>query len=234
MRLARYRGLLLIAAWQAAPITTTTEPDSTGRYRIAFGYGGGQYEAVTTSCEGEVLDAERHSYRTGGARVDAWPADRVRVSGSLGAVRGGPYTGSTLDRRLLVAYEGNRFGIGTGIVRVAMPELDDIPYTFYGRLGLLDDVHLRADLLHPSAVPAMPGGLRVGLASNQGPTRGTAWFVGLAACELCDDPGVWSGFAELTVPVRPGAVIAQGFIGQGAEFVTGGLAAGVQLSLGHR
>ena len=53
MSIQRYRGLLAVILWQTVPSPVAF--DSTGRIQGALGFGGGQYEQVRVSCDGEDL-----------------------------------------------------------------------------------------------------------------------------------------------------------------------------------
>src|SRR6266511_232944 len=117
------RGLLLLLLYQVAPIPA--RQDSLGRYRVAAGVGGGQWENAEFSCEGDLLSTTPVRYRSGGAQIDAWPDPHLRLTGfggttahTLGATAASdsayanPYIES-YDGAFggaQVAYEGQRFG----------------------------------------------------------------------------------------------------------------------------
>jgi len=141
MRLLRYRGLLVIVAWQTVPGPVAS--DSAGRIQSVFGFGGGQYEIVNTSCDGDVISTEAERFFGGGAQVDAWLSRKVRLTGFGGAISSdradwdGGYIGAT------TALELQRFAIGAGLVRV--PAEETWPSGFV-RAGNRDALHVRGDL----------------------------------------------------------------------------------------
>jgi hypothetical protein len=222
MRIARYRGLMVLVIWQAAPIGTVT--DEAGRSRIAVGYGAGQYENVRLDCEGKPIAGESVPAASAGVQFDTWLEQQLRLSASLSHVAAGRG-----DRRLsglagagLLSWEGPRVGLGAGIASVPItsreaPFGDEWdPYWEYGetrrlfptalvRVGRADDVHFRADFLAPSASLPMLGELRAGVGFRQGRARRVGGFAGLAATHFATmshtQTSNGSVFAEVSWPI---------------------------------
>jgi hypothetical protein len=222
MRLLRYRGLMVLVIWQAAPIGTVT--DETGRSRIAVGYGAGQFENVRLDCEGNPIGGESVPASSAGVQFDTWLEQQVLLSASLshvaagrGDLRFGGLAGSAL-----VSWEGRRVGLGTGVALVPIVSrgapFDDGWYpdweyestrrtfpTAYVRIGEADGVHFRADFLAPSPALPMLGELRAGFGFGHGRSRRVGGFAGLAATHFATMSQTQttngSAFAEVSWPV---------------------------------
>lgn len=251
-------GPLLLLAWQVAPITAV--PDSSGRYRITFGYGGGQLEVRRLDCSGNVVAADPTTFSFGAVEVEAWPDDRLRITGSAAAIRSGPgdalawrtdppgtaaFEGqaTTMMAGGLMAYEGGVAGIGLGIsnmgrwIEAAGGEADDVPPTlpaFYLRLGSREGVHYRLDILTPTAFVPVSGIVRTGVAWGRGRERRVSGFAGASFGPAADEAYPLGGFLELGFPIAGqfDATFA-GAYRPSHTFTDWGLAVGGRINLGR-
>lgn len=217
-KLLRYRGLLVIVLWQAAPVQTVRDPG--GRLRLAVGYATGAYEYTSYSCEGELLEAEQVGYTAIGGGVEAWPTDRLHVSAFAGAMSAdripgenaseGQWDGGFAGGQL--AYEGGKVGIGAGIWKLGS---DGFPSGML-RVGRLDGTHVRFEVAQPTPTFASNGLVRVGIGHNLGRQPGVSGSAGWVFCHFCDSGQSTGAYGELAVPVgrtidiTGGAVLASG------------------------
>jgi hypothetical protein len=229
MSLRRYRGLLVIVLWQAPnPVAV----DSTGRIQGILGFGGGQYENVRTSCEGDVLGASPVKFQGAGAQVDAWPTRSVRTSWFAGAISSdsaewdGAYYGG------LVALELQHFGIGLGAV--GTPSEDDWPAA-YLRAGNRDEVHFRFELAPPNPPLGAAGVARLGVGYHLGHLRGLGVYGGTAFCHARCDGGSKTGlFGELQYPIGSRFDLGvRALAGPGEEFANVGVSVTGRLHFGR-
>ena len=233
IRANRYRAFAFIALWQAAPVVV--EQDSTGRVQIHFAGGGGQYEQITTTCEGDVLDVQRRGYTGGGGGAQVWLVDWARLNAFATVLSTGTppaddvYSGEEafggLGVGALLALEFRYVGVGLGIAR--FDELEALPMP-YLRAGNIDGVHLRADAMSAEGTSTMNGLARLGLGYNQGHLRGTRAFVGIAGCHAGCDGNAPLGFIEMATPIADRwDVRVAGLAGPGTENAEFGLTLGV-------
>jgi hypothetical protein len=189
-------GPLILLLWQTAPVSV--QYDSIGRYRLSFGYGAGQYEYRSLDCSGNVVSSRPVDYHTAGAQLDVWPSDRWRLSGFGGYLSDSPYGG------FLLANEDQKVGIGAGIVRIpnGVGDWGSEGPSLYLRLGSIDNLHFRADVLSPSPVFGTTGWLRLGLGFNQGHLRGVGGLFGLGVGPYSDESHLGGPFGELWIPVN--------------------------------
>lgn len=216
LALHRYRGLAFIALWQAAPVVV--HQDSAGRVQIHFAAGGGRYEEVTTSCDGDVLGTEDFGYSGGGIAVEAWPTDWARLNAFGGLTDSESPDFSSLNLGGMAALEWRLVGIGAGVAVLpawrGVPVEPDGPLdvsdlteylpVVYARLGDIDGLHLRLESTSDRGLDRMSGFARLGLGYNQGLVRGTRVFGGLAACHAgCegDEGETGVAFLDIAVPV---------------------------------
>ena len=217
--LGRYRGLAFVALWQVAPVVV--HQDSAGRVQIHFAAGGGRYEEVSTSCDGEVLGTEDFGYTGGGLSVEAWPADWARLNAFGHRTEAGTSGFTTTHVGAFGALEWRVIGIGAGVA--LEPEFgSDVGFVeaaepfplIYLRAGNIDRYHMRVETTSPRAVGTMGGFMRLGLAYNQGLVRGPRVFGGIASChgECGNDGETAVGFLDLALPVTDGFDIMGGLV----------------------
>lgn len=199
MRLASYKGPLLLLAWQIVPVSVG--PDSAGRFQVAVGWGGGQFEDRSVGCDGEVLSARPVRFNSGGLQLDYWPSDQVRLSAFGGMLTengvGSGWGGAQ------AALETRYVGLGLGVSRISFQEVYGTMPSAYVRFGSRDHVHFRTDVFHPTtAVGATGDVVRIGVGFNQGLRRGKRGFVGLNAGPFTDESGHGAGFfGEFEAPI---------------------------------
>lgn len=204
MRLSLFRGPLLLLLWQTAPVSV--QRDSAGRVQVALGFGGGQFENRSLSCEGEVLSSAPAPFTVAGAQVDAWLADNARLSGFGGALTSAGRTEAFGG--VQVALEGRGAGIGIGVAAMPWsaidPDYSSLYPSGYLRFGSRERAHFRLDLVHPTPTPGATGDvLRVGVGFNQGLLHTARWFVGYNAGPFSDESHVGGLFGEAEFPVSP-------------------------------
>ena len=216
MRLASYKGPLLLLAWQIAPISAG--PDSAGRFQVAVGWGGGQFEDRSIGCSGDVLSARPVPFNAGGLQLDYWPSNHVRLSafgGMLTETRPSGF-GDTLamltsmEERVgsgwggaQAALESRYVGLGVGLVHTSFGEVYGTQPSAYLRFGSRDHVHFRADAFHPTtAIGATGDVFRMGVGFNQGLRRGMRGFFGFDVGPYADESGRGVGvFGEFAAPI---------------------------------
>jgi len=253
MRAYHLAALLALGFWQAAPVRLA--PDSTGRFRVSAGAGSGQWEDAEFDCEGNLTGASPVKVRESGARLDALFRNRqlrVTVYGGVGrkVIRPGAVPGATTIERVFggaqVAGELRNVGAGFGVGRNDLFENEEVQVerrglarlhllpSAYLRLGNLDQVHFRMDVLPPSETPYLAGLLRVGLGYGQGTVRGVGGFVGLTVSPYADQGKYTLGVAELQVPAgRHLDLWIRGQAGPGYVYGQRGLMSGVRLNFGR-
>lgn len=236
--LTRYRGLVFLALWQTAPVVV--HQDSAGRVQVHFAAGGGRYEQVTTNCDGDVVGTQALAYTGGGAGVEAWPHDNVRLNGFGGATFSDSPEFDDINAGLLAALEFRHVGIGGGAAVVpgfertyqGVTVADETTFMpiVYARIGNLDRWHLRFESSSATGLDRMGGFLRLGAGYNQGLLRGTNAFTGIALCHAgCegDDGETAVLFLDLSRPISPRLDIRLGgVIGTGQENPEFGLTLG--------
>lgn len=191
-------GPLLIVLWQAAPVGVEPGPD--GRARITVGVGAGRLESRSISCEGDLLGADPVPYQMGGASVEYWLTDVLRMSGVLGYVSGDAYEWNAAFGGMLMAYEGSRRGFGLGLAHSASEEMPS-SLSLYLRFGSLDGAHFRVDGFTADPLLGTTGLLRTGVGHNMGRRRGLSVYAGLGVGPLADEKGGLGPFVETFLPV---------------------------------
>jgi hypothetical protein len=242
-----FLGPLLLLVWQVAPVTAV--PDSSGRYRITLGYGGGQLEYRRLDCSGNVVAADPSAFSFGAVELEAWPDDRLRVTGAAALIRTSPGEASAFDVHVttmlagtLLAYEGGVAGIGLGISNMgrwfeaAGGEVDNTPAlpAFYLRLGSRAGAHYRLDVLTPTAFVPVSGVVRTGLGWGRGRERRASGFAGVSFGPAADEAYPVGGFLELGIPIT-GRVdaMAAGVFRPSHTFTDWGLVVGGRINLGR-
>jgi len=228
MRLGLAAGPLLLLAWQVAPIQT--HRDSTGRLRLSAGYGGGQFERRTYSCQGDLTSATPVPYRTMGFQLDGWAGSRSRYT-----VFGGQLL--TNDTRYhgafggaAFAWDARRFGLGAGLTGLAGND-GFVGPSVYLRAGDIDRFHIRADLLYPEPTFGTTGLIRLGVGFNQGRLTGVRGFAGLGVSPYADGHHSGGGFAELAVPLnRSLGLEVRGAVRSKEVYANWGVSAGLRFT----
>ena len=232
MRLASFKGPLLLLVWQTVPVSVG--PDSAGRVQLAVGWGAGQFEQRQLSCSGDVLNADPVPFNAGGARLDYWPADNARLSAF-----GGRLTqdhAATGWGGFQAAIEGGFVGLGVGVASMTFANVrgtgisGTVP-SAYLRLGSRDRTHVRMDAFHPTTAVGTTGDVfRIGVGFNQGLRRGRRGFFGLSVGPYSDESHVGGFFGEFETPVasrvdlsfagswRPSAAVFDGGIRAGLRY----------------
>lgn len=222
---------LLLLLWQVAPVDV--QPDSSGRYRVSLGYGGGQYEARQLNCAGDVVSARPVGFRSSGVHVEAWPATRLRLAGFGGvlAMEAGDYDGPYVGA--LIAAEAQHVGFGAGPVLVSGTD-GFVGPSLYLRLGSMDQPHVRFDALPPSPTFGATGWGRVGIGFNLGHRSGASGFAGFSVGPYSDESHVGGLFGETFVPLSQHLDVAlRGAWRPSAEYADWGAALGVRYRAGR-
>lgn len=77
MSLKALKGPLALLLVQVAPVTV--QRDTSGGVQITLGYGTGQYENVTDSCQGAVLSSDAIRYHDAAALLEYWRSGGLRL-----------------------------------------------------------------------------------------------------------------------------------------------------------
>jgi hypothetical protein len=215
---ARYLNApLLLFLWQVAPVDVGR--DDSGRLEVSVTGGVGAYAfedyPASASCAGSRPAGSRaREYKSQGASVALWAKNTIRVLTAAGSIRDATRERSGAFWAAQAGIEQEVYGIGLGLASFGGSERVLKPSGSL-RLGPLDGFSLRADYHRPEAGMGLIGGPRVGVGLNQGRTRKTGLFVGLAMTPIPDSARRAGGFAELVVPLgfldRKGGVSISGF-----------------------
>ena len=199
-RFWKYRGLMVIMLWQAAPPVTVTE--SGGRVQYGFGYGQGRIDDVIYSGGGcdsyEPVTTRHETYRprSAGVSISKWTSARNRLGAALAVTSADTTSLSGVDGKAIWAREWKLFGLGAGVSvgrGVFLPGV-------YMRAGPLDKLHLRAELPDVSLPVSSTGVGRAGLAYNQTDV-GFGAFVGIPLCYTSCAYGKGGPRADLRIPI---------------------------------
>ena len=229
----RFRGLLVLVLWQAAPVGV----DEYGRTRVGFGFGAGRIEYTTLTCEGDVVESQTVGYTIVGANLEHWlSARRILLRGSGGYSwsdtlnLNGPFGALTLSR------EWQGFGIGGGVAIVPEPNYGSAVTTrgtqiypsIYLRAGNRDKIHFRTEVFPPLLqTHVVPWTLMVGY--NQF-GRGKSGALGFGLIGTDNSSG--GALAEGFLPVSRNADLGlSGFLSPGREKAQAGMAAQVRVTL---
>jgi len=198
MRLASYKGPLLLLAWQIVPVSAG--PDSAGRFQVAVGWGGGQFEDRSVGCSADVLSTRPVPFNAGGLQLDYWPSNQVRLS-AFGGILTQDGDGSGWGGAQ-AALEAKYVGLGIGVAGTDFPEVNGAVPSAYLRLGSRDRVHFRTDVFHPTTAIGVTGDvLRIGAGFNQGLRRGKRGFFGFSVGPYSDESHGGGFFGEFEVPI---------------------------------
>lgn len=241
MQLRHLVPFAILLAWQAAP---------SGRFRLTFGSGASHYlhdiewYGSDFNCDSSECNCsesapythhgtESKSYASTGVQLEAWPSNSIRLSGSAGKAN------DALFGALHLAWEGQWFGLGGGYAH-ASDSIGESGLSGYLRIGKLDGVHLRGEVLPPSPIWGLGGWSRVGLGYNLGRGPGTGVFVGLAKTmsnlalkEARNEETAL--FADVNVPLLGSSVdlLLRGHLGVASGSPPWGLGAGARVAFGQ-
>ena len=198
-RFRKYRGLMVIMLWQAAPPVTITE--SGGRMQYGFGYGQGRIDEMIYAgggCDGPPVEARMETYRprSAGVSISGWTSARDRLGASLSVTSADTTSLSGLAGKAVYAREWRMFGAGAGVVASSGVLLPGV----YLRAGPLTSLHLRADLPDVSLPVSSTGVGRAGVAYNQSDT-GFGAFVGIPLCYTSCAYGKGGPRADVRIPL---------------------------------
>lgn len=194
---------LALFVLQSAPVGVV--PDSSGRYRIAFGAEAGSYEERMVNCAGDVLDRQKVPFRTIGGEAEVWLSSSVRLTGHAGQMSASPDGGGRIARPyqgffggVMVAAEGENVGGGVGVATVPGRQVAPLGYL---RLGRADNTHFRLGIGGPVLPGAPPDLVRIGIGQGLGRVRKVGWefYAGAADFPVDGSAGVFGG--QVTVPV---------------------------------
>lgn len=238
MRIRRFRGLLVLALWQA-PIGT----DQEGRTRIGFGFGAGQLEYEALNC-GEPAAYSTTKYGHIGAEVEHFASRRTRVHASAGLQRADSSSSAGPFAAFMLSFEGRHFGIGGGaaLVPAVTTEAHDgdgqtvkLPTTLpvpslYIRAGNHDKVHVRAEVFSPS-VNSTAEAFRVVVGYNRFDARRPSFAIGYAGVSENASESIRPGIvAEWFQPISTRAALGlHGFTAAGVENRLAGATAQVKI-----
>ena len=238
--LMRYRGLLVIALWQA-PIGT----DEEGRTRLGFGFGAGTLEYESLTC-GEPPAYSRIGYKQVGTEVEHFSGRRTRLHGAAGVQWSDSSSSTGPFGAFTIGYEGRHFGIGGGIALV--PAVTSTAHDSAGRefkssttvaapsvsvrLGNHEKVHVRAQM-YPPSVNSAAEALRVVVGYNQFSTRRPSFSIGYALIHENAAESAYPGIvAEWMQPITPRAALGlHGFSAAGKEHRNSGVTAQVKFTV---
>ena len=241
MRLGMIMPAALILLADTVPGTLKPDSSETGQtqYRVGLGYGVGQYEDKSFSCEGQLLNARPVDLRGGGGLLELRHR-KFRASGFLGSIaydRGNPGYEGTYGG-LVLAAEWDKFGIGGGIGGVSGTEATALP-SVYLRVGPLDSWHGRLEFLPPTENLASTGWFRLGLAKRRGfePGWGGAMGFSFGPYSYPGDEFQPRFFGDLDVPTSsegPLYVTLRMQIGPGSDRTNWSASAGLRFDLNER
>jgi hypothetical protein len=225
-RVFRYRGLMVVALWQA-PVGPAISRDGS----VAFLFGAGSDEFADVSCEGNLLDARRVRYRMAGVEADHSLDRRIRVNATAGFLDadldgyGGPFAAGQLR------VDSKSLGLGGGFY--SMPHMDEyagdrqtLP-SFYLRVGSAENIHVRADVLPPFTL-GMHQVVRLGLGLNATRRDRASGFLGLAG--IGHDQAAGGVAFDLDIPVSHGAGFTlRSHFGDGRRYDLAGATMGARI-----
>lgn len=156
-----------------------------------MGYATGQWENEEFSCDGQLLSATPVRHHSAGVQIDVWPDDRVRLTAFGGTASQSVGVTQSADSQyafveplagryggVQLAYEGQKIGLGVGLTHL-VTQGGSLQFAPYFRVGNIDKVHFRTDVMTPN--PALPSvsWARFGVGVNNGHLRGAGGFFGL-------------------------------------------------------
>lgn len=227
----RYRGLVFLVLWQTAPVVV--QQDSTGRTSIAFAVGGGQYEQISTDCEGGTIESRQVEARAPGLLVQHHASDHVRLAAAAGAVESDePLEETTYDGGYiggLIGLDWEYVGVGGGPIMIGGEALP----TLYVRILPAEGVHLFADVMAPGPPLGLAGDARIGLGYGQGRVRGIRALAGIAGCHAACESNGTGAFVELAIPTGDRFDLElRGYAAPGEEHANRGFAIGGRYHFG--
>ena len=232
MRLGLLRGPLLIALYQAAPLSAGR--DSLGRYRLAVGYGAARFEEDQYDCAGDLTAASPVGWRAGGAQLDDWLSRGVRLTTFANRVHSDSLDYDGLALGAMLAAEGRYVGFGVGAATVPGRSGGVTAPALYLRFGHINGAHFRFDALAPSTTFGITGWGRIGLGFNEGHLRGVSAFVGVSGCPYCNEKIKVGVFGDVVIPAtRTLDLMVRGRAGPGQRLGEWGSGLGVRYHFGR-
>jgi len=232
-------ALILFADVLPGAVTSDTSQGGPTQYRVGLGYGVGQYEDKSFSCEGDLVNSRPVDLRGGGGLLELRHR-KFRASGFIGSMaydRGFPdYEG--IYGGVVVAGEWHSFGLGGGLGGVSGTDATALP-SFYLRFGPLDTWHFRAEFLPPTENLASTGWFRLGVARRRGfePGWGGAMGLSLGPYSYPGDEFQPRFFGDLDVPMSSGGPVYLTFrmqVGPGSERTNWSAGGGIRVDLNDR
>jgi hypothetical protein len=207
----------------AVPLPVEIVPDSGGRIHISLAVGRASYEAKEFDCSGNILQTGKVDISSAGGRLDLDVGHTTRIT-----VHGGTlswqdpldcevsYDGPVLGAQL--AHEGERFGIGAGLVRFTRRD-DGVSPSIYLRFGRLAETACRLEFMPPEPAFGSVGWLRLGLVHEMARARRTGWLAGLSVAPYTyPDAFEPRAFADVRLPIVGGLdLLAGAQIGPGHD-----------------
>lgn len=230
-RCRRYRGLLVLVVWQV-PVQPVIRPNGS----LGLMIGTGTDEHAELSCEGDLLRADRVTYKVAAVEADYSLNHIVRVDAAGGSMRSDwdSHTGAFGTARLRADWKN--FGVGAGLaIAPGFEEYAEEPSTatwpsLYLRAGSAETVHLRLESFPPTAFSPQQIG-RIGIGYNAVRRDRASGFIGLAG--VGSHEGGTGVSAELSVPVADRfALRFSGHYADGEQHPISGFAAGGRILLG--
>jgi|GEM_PF-1105469 len=241
MRLGMIMPAMLILLADTVPGTLKPDSSESGhtQYRVGLGYGVGQYEDKSFSCEGALVNSRPVDLRGGGGLLELRHR-KFRASGFIGSIaydRGEPaYEG--IYGGVVVASEGSNFGLGGGIGGVSGNDATALP-SLYLRVGPLDRWHGRLEVFPPTENMTSTGWFRLGLAKRRGfePGWGGAMGLSMGPYSYPGDEFQPRLFGDLDIPTSsdgPLYLTLRTQIGPGSDRTNWSASAGLRLDLNER
>lgn len=237
-RMTRFRGLMVLVLWQAAPVGV----DENGGTRIGFGIGGGTLEYSVVSCDGSTVESRGVGYKHAAAEVEHWVTpNKVRFHASGGYQWSDSISANGPFGTFALGYEGRKFGIGAGVA--FLPSSDayfdpaipgdlsqaQILPSVSVRGGNRDGVHVRLELLPPAAHTPTEV-FRAVIGFNRFSMTRTSGAFGLGVVGAIDEEGSTGVVGELFHPVSPSVLLGgRAYLSPGRENPQTGLTAGVKV-----
>jgi hypothetical protein len=222
-------ALALLLCWQVGPLPRLEPKESGGtKWSLSLMGGSGRWENPSFNCAGDLVGAEPVDLRNVGGKLDV-ERGRLRVSASGSSLHRGAPSGAPGPSLGvfggLIAYEGNKVGIGGGAMRDWWSESGTgVLGSFYLRIGRAPKAHLLVEVNPISEIPGVMGPFRFGIGFAYG-------FIGAAM-----DPYAVDRFreasllADIAVPVaRSVDVRLAGRAGSGYKVGQYGVGGGIRI-----
>jgi hypothetical protein len=224
MSLTRYRGLLVIALWQA-PVGPVVEPDGS----IGFMFGSG-HDSMTdpVTCGGPPPVTRPVPYSAAALEADFDLGERGRLDAAAGLMFSDTATHDGFFGALALRFDFTQFGIGGGVAIKPPYEETRLLPSVHLRAGSAERLHLRVDVHDPSGIVGIETA-RVGLGYNDRDRHRPGGVIAYSAIGA-DDLGAAS--LELTLPFSSTAAFRlHAHYGPGEENAVYGAMIGLRLLL---